>query len=94
MATQKSSYSSEDLIACGKGELFGPRNAQLPLPPMLMFDRISSISMDGGEYGKGYVEAEFDVNPTAKFKELIDMELYNKAYWTGLEILRQFQKDM
>ena len=67
MTTQKSSYSYDDLIACGKGELFGPGNAQLPLPPMLMFDEITQINDDGGEYGKGYVEAEFNINPDLWF---------------------------
>jgi 3-hydroxyacyl-[acyl-carrier protein] dehydratase/trans-2-decenoyl-[acyl-carrier protein] isomerase len=56
-----SRYDYEDLLACGRGELFGPGNAQLPLPPMLMFDRITSIAEDGGEYGKGSVRAELDV---------------------------------
>ncbi len=58
---QKSSYSYEDLIACGHGEIFGPGNARLPLPPMLMFDRISKVSVEGGAYGKGFIEAEFDI---------------------------------
>ncbi len=48
-----------------RGELFGPGNAQLPLPPMLMFDRISEISETGGEYGKGIVRAELDVKRTS-----------------------------
>lgn len=67
MSQQKSSYSYEDLIECGEGKMFGPGNAQLPLPPMLMFDRISKITEDGGNYGKGYVEAELDVNPDLWF---------------------------
>jgi len=50
---KQNSYSYEDLIQCGKGELFGPGNAQLPQPPMLMFDRITHISENGGDYGKG-----------------------------------------
>lgn len=58
----KSSYSYEELIACGNGELFGPGNAQLPLPPMLMFDRITHISQEGGEHGKGEIRAELDVS--------------------------------
>lgn len=61
MAERQSSYSYEDLLACGRGELFGPGNAQLPLPPMLMFDEISSISEDGGPHGKGQVVATLDV---------------------------------
>ena len=61
MQDQRSSYDYEDLLACGRGELFGPGNAQLPLPPMLMFDRITEISENGGEFGKGLVRAELDV---------------------------------
>ncbi|MEM8811829.1 MAG: 3-hydroxyacyl-[acyl-carrier-protein] dehydratase FabA [Pseudomonadota bacterium] len=60
-------FDFEDLLACGRGELFGPGNAQLPLPPMLMFDRITEISEDGGEFGKGHVRAELDVNPDLWF---------------------------
>ena len=64
---QKSSYSYEDIITCGEGKLFGPGNAQLPLPPMLMFDRITNVNEDGGENGKGVIEAEFDINPELWF---------------------------
>jgi 3-hydroxyacyl-[acyl-carrier protein] dehydratase/trans-2-decenoyl-[acyl-carrier protein] isomerase len=67
--TPKSSYTFEELIECGKGTLFGPGNAQLPLPPMLMFDRITHISDEGGEYGKGQVVAELDVKPDLWFFE-------------------------
>ena len=63
----KSSYGYEELLACARGELFGPGNAQLPAPPMLMFDRIKTITADGGDYGKGYVEAELDINPDLWF---------------------------
>ena len=66
---RKSSYSYEDLLRCGHGELFGPGNAQLPLPPMLMFDRIPLISDQGGAYGKGEVKAELDVRPDLWFFE-------------------------
>lgn len=58
---QKSSYSYDEIIACGEGKMFGPGNAQLPLPPMLMFDRITKVSEEGGAYGKGVIEAEFDI---------------------------------
>ena len=61
MQDRRNSYDYEDLLACGRGELFGPGNAQLPLPPMLMFDRITEISETGGEYGRGVVRAELDV---------------------------------
>jgi 3-hydroxyacyl-[acyl-carrier protein] dehydratase/trans-2-decenoyl-[acyl-carrier protein] isomerase len=57
-----SSYTKEELLACGRGEMFGPGNAQLPAPPMLMFDRITQITSDGGASGKGYVEAELDIS--------------------------------
>ncbi|MFN3353216.1 MAG: bifunctional 3-hydroxydecanoyl-ACP dehydratase/trans-2-decenoyl-ACP isomerase, partial [Brevundimonas sp.] len=56
-------FDREALLASGRGELFGPGNAQLPAPPMLMFDRITSITIDGGEHGQGYVEAELDIQP-------------------------------
>lgn len=65
----KSSYSYEDIISCGHGELFGPGNARLPLPPMLMFDRITNISTEGGAYGKGELSAEFDIKPDLWFFE-------------------------
>ena len=61
MADRWSSFDYEGLLSCGRGELFGPGNAQLPLPPMLMFDRITHISEDGGAHGKGLVKAEFDI---------------------------------
>ena len=59
--TKKNSYSKEELITCGRGELFGEGNAQLPLPPMLMFDRIVSITDDGGKYNNGQMIAELDI---------------------------------
>ncbi|MEL6363572.1 MAG: bifunctional 3-hydroxydecanoyl-ACP dehydratase/trans-2-decenoyl-ACP isomerase [Pseudomonadota bacterium] len=59
---QKSSYSREELLASGHGDLFGPQSARLPLPPMLMFDRITTISSDGGSYGRGLMEAELDIS--------------------------------
>ena len=61
MAERQSSFEFEDLLSCGRGELFGPGNAQLPLPPMLMFDRISQISETGGTHGKGLIVAELQV---------------------------------
>ncbi|MFS8035820.1 3-hydroxyacyl-[acyl-carrier-protein] dehydratase FabA [Xanthobacter sp. AM11] len=67
MADRQTSFGYEDLLACGRGELFGAGNAQLPLPPMLMFDRIAEISETGGEFGKGMVRAELDVNPDLWF---------------------------
>jgi 3-hydroxyacyl-[acyl-carrier protein] dehydratase/trans-2-decenoyl-[acyl-carrier protein] isomerase len=57
----KSAFGYEDLLRCGHGQLFGPGNARLPLPPMLMFDRIVHISEGGGAHGKGQAVAELDV---------------------------------
>jgi 3-hydroxyacyl-[acyl-carrier protein] dehydratase/trans-2-decenoyl-[acyl-carrier protein] isomerase len=67
MAARKSSYGYDDILACGRGELFGPGNAQLPAPPMLMVHRITEISESGGEFGKGFVRAEFDITPDLWF---------------------------
>ena len=67
MSERANSFSYEDLLACGRGELFGKGNAQLPLPPMLMFDRISEIAEQGGEHGKGLIRAELDVKPDLWF---------------------------
>ena len=64
---RKSSFDLQGLLACAHGDLFGPGNAQLPLPPMLMFDRITSITADGGDAGKGEIIAEFDINPDLWF---------------------------
>lgn len=65
--SKQSSYSYEELLSCGRGEMFGPGNAQLPLPPMLMFDRIISITEEGGKYGQGQIVAELDVKPDMWF---------------------------
>lgn len=65
--TRPRSFDYEQLLACGRGEMFGPGNARLPLPPMLMFDRITHISDEGGQYGKGRIEAELDVRPDLWF---------------------------
>lgn len=63
----KSSYEREELLACGQGDMFGPGNAQLPMPNMLMVDRISHISQTGGEFGKGEIVAELDISPDLWF---------------------------
>jgi 3-hydroxyacyl-[acyl-carrier protein] dehydratase/trans-2-decenoyl-[acyl-carrier protein] isomerase len=63
----KDHYSFEELMACARGEMYGPGNAQLPAPPMLLFDRITAINDTGGAHGKGYIEAEFDINPSLWF---------------------------
>ncbi|WP_429910704.1 3-hydroxyacyl-[acyl-carrier-protein] dehydratase FabA [Glycocaulis sp.] len=67
MSQYPGSFDYDALIECGKGQLFGPGNAQLPLPPMLMMDRITHISGEGGKYGKGQVVAELDINPDLWF---------------------------
>ena len=66
---KKSSYSYEELISCGNGKLFGPGNAKLPLPPMLMFDRISEISENTGSFKKGSIKAELDIKDNLWFFE-------------------------
>jgi len=58
---KKNSYSYDELIKCGEGKLFGPGNAKLPLPPMLMFDRITEINDDKGAFKKGLLKAELDI---------------------------------
>jgi 3-hydroxyacyl-[acyl-carrier protein] dehydratase / trans-2-decenoyl-[acyl-carrier protein] isomerase len=63
----KSSFTKEDLLDCGHARLFGPGNAQLPLPPMLMFDRITQISSSGGGHSRGHIIAELDVTPDLWF---------------------------
>lgn len=64
-----SSFDYEQLLACGRGEMFGPGNARLPLPPMLMFDRITEIATEGGKYDKGRLCAELDIRPDLWFFE-------------------------
>ena len=63
----KSRYEYDELLACVRGEMYGAGNAQLPAPPMLLFDRITRIDDTGGAHGKGYIEAEFDINPDLWF---------------------------
>lgn len=64
---RKNSYTYEELLQCGRGEMFGPGNAQLPVPPMLMFDRIISITENGGSQDKGEIIAELDIHPELWF---------------------------
>ena len=64
---QKNNYNLEELISCAKGEMFGEGNPQLPMPPMLMFDRITKITENGGDNGKGLVIAELDIKPDLWF---------------------------
>lgn len=77
MTERRTSFEYEDLLACGRGELFGAGNAQLPLPPMLMFDRISHVSETGGQHGKGQIAAELKVagNP--------DLDWFFKCHFQG-----------
>ena len=65
--TKQNAFTREDLLRCSRGELFGPGNAQLPAPNMLMVDRITLISEEGGKYGKGELVAELDINPDLWF---------------------------
>ena len=86
---KKSSYNYEDLINCGNGGLFGPGNAKLPLPPMLMFDRITNIEEDGGTFKKGIIEAELDIKDNLWF---FDCHFKNDAVMPGclgLDAMRQ-----
>jgi len=64
---KKNSFKYEDLIECANGKLFGPGNAKLPLPPMLMFDRISKIKNNEGQFNKGHIEAELDIKNSLWF---------------------------
>jgi 3-hydroxyacyl-[acyl-carrier protein] dehydratase / trans-2-decenoyl-[acyl-carrier protein] isomerase len=67
MSDRPNSFDYEALLACGRGEMYGPGNAQLPAPPMLMMDRITKITRDGGAFNKGYIEAELDITPEQWF---------------------------
>ncbi len=63
MVDKRESYTKEDLLASGRGELFGAKGPQLPAPNMLMMDRVVKMTETGGNFDKGYVEAELDINP-------------------------------
>jgi 3-hydroxyacyl-[acyl-carrier protein] dehydratase/trans-2-decenoyl-[acyl-carrier protein] isomerase len=67
MMSKKNAYTYDDLIACAHGEMFGPGNARLPLPNMLMMDRIAKIADEGGAHGKGEIIAELDIKPDLWF---------------------------
>lgn len=69
MSLNQSEFSKQELINCGMGQLFGDGNAQLPIGNMLMMDRITNINSEGGEFGKGIVEAELDISPDLWFFE-------------------------
>ncbi len=64
---RQNSFSREDLLSCGHGTMFGPGNARLPLPNMLMMDRVTLITDEGGQYGKGEIVAELDIRPDLWF---------------------------
>ena len=65
--TTKNTFDRDDLLACSRGEMFGPGNSQLPAPNMLMMDRIAMITEDGGKFDKGFIEAELDITPDLWF---------------------------
>ena len=74
--TAKSAYDKKELIACGHGELFGPGNAQLPTDNMLMLDRITHISSEGGAHGRGEIIAELDIRPVITSYSIHYTKLY------------------
>jgi 3-hydroxyacyl-[acyl-carrier protein] dehydratase/trans-2-decenoyl-[acyl-carrier protein] isomerase len=65
--TRQNAFNRDELLSCGHGEMFGPGNAQLPTPNMLMMDRIVNITDDGGEFNKGEILAELDIHPDLWF---------------------------
>ncbi|MCG8097530.1 MAG: 3-hydroxyacyl-[acyl-carrier-protein] dehydratase FabA, partial [Candidatus Thiodiazotropha taylori] len=65
--TKQTSFNRDELLSCGNGNMFGPGNAQLPTPNMLMMDRITKIADQGGEFGKGEIQAELDIDPDLWF---------------------------
>jgi 3-hydroxyacyl-[acyl-carrier protein] dehydratase/trans-2-decenoyl-[acyl-carrier protein] isomerase len=67
MTTRQPSFTSDELLACSQGDLFGPGNSQLPAPNMLMMDRIVEISETGGQFDKGFIHAELDITPDLWF---------------------------
>jgi len=69
--TPQPSYTKDDLLKSSEGGYFGPGNAQLPAPPMLMMDRITEISLDGGAFGKGHIVGELDITPDLWFFECL-----------------------
>jgi 3-hydroxyacyl-[acyl-carrier protein] dehydratase/trans-2-decenoyl-[acyl-carrier protein] isomerase len=77
---QKSSYSRVELLDCGQHGFRGPGSAQLPVPPMLMFDRVTSITADGGPHGKGAMVAELEIHPKLWF---FDCHFPNDAVMPG-----------
>ena len=86
---QKNSFTYEELIACGKGELFGEGNAKLPLPPMLMFDRITKIDNKSGEFKKGLIKAELDIKENLWFFDCHFKGDPVMPGWLGLDAMWQ-----
>ncbi|MCB1829231.1 MAG: 3-hydroxyacyl-[acyl-carrier-protein] dehydratase FabA [Chromatiaceae bacterium] len=64
---KEQSFTREELLECGYGRMFGPGNAQLPVPNMLMMDRVVKMGDTGGAFGKGWIHAELDINPDLWF---------------------------
>jgi len=86
---KKNSYSYDDLITCGNGDLFGPGNAKLPLPPMLMFDRITEINENNGAFNKGSLKAELDIKDDLWFFDChFEMDPVMPG-WLGLDAMWQ-----
>lgn len=83
MADRASSFSYEDLLAHGRGELFGPGFAQLPAPPMLMFDQITHVSETGGAHGKGQIVAELAVAGNSRLDWFFDCHFINDPVMPG-----------
>jgi len=83
MTERRTSFEFEDLLACGRGELFGAGNAQLPLPPMLMFDRISEVSETGGQHGKGVISAELSVAGNSRLNWFFDCHFHGDPVMPG-----------
>ena len=81
------SFDKNDLLACSRGELFGPGNSQLPAPNMLMFDRITDIQNEGGDFGLGYVKAELDINEN--LWRLLRLRRYVAVSWLLLRLERR-----
>lgn len=83
MAERRSSYSFDDLLAHGRGDLFGPGFAQLPAPPMLMFDAITHVSETGGAHGKGQIVAELAVAGNDRLDWFFDCHFINDPVMPG-----------
>ena len=88
--TPQSSYTKEELLKSSKGGYFGPGNAQLPAPPMLMMGRITQISMDGGEFGKGHIVGELDITSELWFFDCHFIGAPVMPGWLGLDAMWQF----